>query len=463
MWTPTIAEAATLIAARKLSPVELVDHCLDRIGARDGALHSFITVTAERAREDAKAAERRMMAGTLRGRLDGIPIAHKDIYATRGIVTTAHSKLLKDWLPTEDATIVARLAEAGTSMLGKLATHEFAWGGPPFDLPWPPARNPWNTDHFASGSSSGTAVAIAGGLILGGTGTDTAGSIRGPAAFCGIVGVKPTYGLCSRRGILPLAFSLDHAGPMAWTVEDCALLLQAMAGHDDGDPTSVDHPVADFSAGLNRTVKGLRIGTVPHWHETDHKVSQAVRQGLKNALAIWREQGAEIVELAMPSLFDYQATSFVIMASEGFAVHQHWMRTRINEYGELLRNRLLMGALMTSSDYIQALRRRRELCAITAQTAANVDVLVTACAAGEAPRIDSVPKWGDLAKPGFNNPFNITGWPAVCVCSGYGEGGLPVAVQLAAKPFQEALLFQVADAFEKATDFRAHRPFSLPQ
>jgi aspartyl-tRNA(Asn)/glutamyl-tRNA(Gln) amidotransferase subunit A len=245
---------------------------------------------------------------------------------------------------------------------------------------------------------------------------------------------------------------------MAWTVEDCALLLQAMAGHDDGDPTSVDRPVADFSASLGRNVKGLRIGTVPHWHETDHKVSPAVRQGLENALATWRDQGAEIIELAMPSLFDYQAASFVIMASEGFAVHESWMRTRFNDYGELLRNRLVMGALMTSADYVQAMRRRRELCAITAQSAADIDVLVTAGAAGEAPRIDSMPKWADLTKPGFNNPFNITGWPAMCVCSGYGDDGLPVSVQVAAKPFQESLLLRVADAFEKANSFRTIRP-----
>jgi len=320
MQTPTIAEAAALIEARKLSPVELVEHCISRIETLDGALHSFITVTPERARTDARAAEARMMAGTLRGKLDGIPIAHKDIYGTRGIATTASSRLLEGWLPTEDARVVAVLAEAGTSMLGKLATHEFALGGPPFDLPWRPARNPWNTDHFTSGSSSGTAAAVAAGMILGGTGTDTAGSIRAPAALCGIVGLKPTYGLCSRRGILPLAFSLDHAGPMARTVEDCALLLQAMAGYDTADPASVDRRVPDFSAHLGRGVKGMRIGTVPHWHETDHRVSPAVKRGIDDALAIWRNQGAEIVELELPSLFEYQAANFVIMTTEAFAV-----------------------------------------------------------------------------------------------------------------------------------------------
>jgi aspartyl-tRNA(Asn)/glutamyl-tRNA(Gln) amidotransferase subunit A len=458
MQTPTIAEAAALIAARKLSPVELVEHCLARIAAHDGALHSFITVTAERVLADARGAERRMMTGALRGKLDGIPIAHKDIYCTRGIATTAHSKLLKDWVPDEDAQLVTRLAEAGTAMLGKLATHEFALGGPPFDLPWPPARNPWNTDHYAAGSSSGTAVAVAAGLVLGGTGTDTAGSIRSPAALCGIVGLKPTYGLCSKRGILPLASSLDHAGPMARTVEDCAILLQAMAGHDAGDPTSVDRPAPDFSAGLGRGVHGLRIGVVPHWHETDHPVSPAVRAGIERALAMWRDQGAEIVDLVMPSLFEYQAASAVIMLSEAFAVHEARLRTRFDDYGDLLRKRLVLGGLMRSADYVQALRRRAELCSITARRAANVDVLVTAGAPAEAPRIDTVPAWGDLSKPGFNHPFNITGWPAICVGAGLGEGGMPVAVQIAAKPFQETLLLQVADAFERASEFRGLRP-----
>ena len=230
----TIAEAGRLIAARKLSPVELATTHLDRIRRLDPELNAFLLVTEERALGDAKAAEARQMSGTLRGKLDGIPIAHKDIYKTAGIRTTAHSKLLEHNVPTKDARTVAKWAEAGTVMLGKLSTHEFAFGGPSFDLPWPPARNPWNRDHFTAGSSSGTGAAVAAGLILGGTGSDTGGSIRGPAALCGIAGIKPTYGLSSRVGILPLAYSLDHAGPMAWTAEDCALLLQGMAGHDSG-------------------------------------------------------------------------------------------------------------------------------------------------------------------------------------------------------------------------------------
>jgi len=224
----TIAEASKLIAAKQVSPVELTRMCLDRVKKLDPTLHSFLLVTEDRAMADATAAEGRMMAGTRKGPLDGIPIGHKDIYNTAGIRTTAHSRLLEHNIPTEDSVVVQKWAEAGTILLGKLATHEFAIGGPSFDLPWPPARNPWNPDHFTAGSSSGTGAAVAAGLVLGGTGSDTGGSIRGPSALCGIAGIKPTYGLSSRRGVLPLSQTLDHTGPMAWTVQDCALLLQAI-------------------------------------------------------------------------------------------------------------------------------------------------------------------------------------------------------------------------------------------
>jgi len=262
----TIAEAGKQIASKKLSPVELTQTCLDRVKRVDATLHSFLLLTEERALADARAAETRMQAGTLKGPLDGIPIGHKDIYNTAGIRTTGHSRLLEHNVPAEDSVVVHKWREAGTVLMGKLATHEFAIGGPSFDLPWPPARNPWNPDHFTAGSSSGTGAAVAAGLVLGGTGSDTGGSIRGPSAFCGLAGIKPTYGLCSRRGVLPLSFTLDHTGPMAWTVEDCALLLQGMAGYDPDDPASADRPVADFTAELGKGAKGLRVGVIRHFH-----------------------------------------------------------------------------------------------------------------------------------------------------------------------------------------------------
>ena len=454
----TIAEAARLIAAKKLSPVELAKTHLDRIRRLDPALNAFLLVTEDRALVDAKAAEARQMSGALRGRLDGIPIAHKDIYNTAGIRTTAHSKLLEHNVPTRDAHTVKKWADAGTVMLGKLSTHEFAFGGPSFDLPWPPARNPWNRDHFTAGSSSGTGAAVAAGLILGGTGSDTGGSIRGPAALCGIAGIKPTYGLSSRSGILPLAFSLDHAGPMAWTAEDCALLLQGMAGPDPEDPASVDRPVPDFTAELGKSGKGLRIGVVRHFFEQDHRASDATRAGIDAALDFFRKEGAEVRDITLSSAADYHAVGYLIMVTEAFTLHGPWMRERFMDYGELFRDRVSLAATVSGPDMIQATRRRRVLCREMATAMEDLDIIISASQPGEAPRIDSVPKWTNMEKPSFTMPFNVTGFPAISICTGFGEGGLPVAVQLAGKPFTEPTLFRAAHAYETATKWRAARP-----
>ena len=455
---PTIASAAADLAAKRLSPVELTQHCLARIGKLDGALHSFLLVTEERALADAKAAESRFMAGTQRGKLDGIPIAHKDIYNTAGIRTTAHSRLLQHNVPAADAMVVRKWADAGTVMLGKLATHEFAMGGPSFDLPWPPARNPWNTEHFTSGSSSGTGAAVAAGLVLGGTGSDTGGSIRGPAALCGIAGIKPTYGLCSRSGVLPLAYSLDHTGPLAWTVEDCAWLLQAMVGHDPADPASATRAAPDLLSELNKGVSGVRIGVVRHFHEVDHKVDANVQTAIDDALELLRLQGAVVREVVLPSLLDFQACGSMILMTEAFALHEKWLQTRWNEYGELFRDRVAFGGLISGADYMQALRRRRELQAAVAAAMLDVDILLTAGAPGVAPKIEGMPKWSSLDKPGFTIPFNVTGQPAMTICSGFGEGGLPIGIQLAARPFEDALLLRVCQAYEKATPWRGTRP-----
>jgi aspartyl-tRNA(Asn)/glutamyl-tRNA(Gln) amidotransferase subunit A len=455
---PTIAEAAKLIADKQLSPVELTRQCLDRVKKLDGTLHSFLLVTEDRALADAKAAEARMMAGTLKSPLDGIPIGHKDIYNTAGIRTTAHSKLLEHNVPTEDCVVVAKWAEAGAVLMGKLSTHEFAIGGPSFDLPWPPARNPWNPDHFTAGSSSGTGAAVAAGLILGGTGSDTGGSIRGPSALCGIAGIKPTYGLSSRRGVLPLSQALDHTGPMAWTVEDCALLLQGMAGYDPLDPASANRPVANFTADLHKGVKGLRIGVIRHFHETDNAVSPATQKGIDDALGIFRAEGAEIRDVTLSPMMDYNAPGWVILTAEAYAVHEPWLKERFNDYGELLRDRLAFGALIRAGDLVQAIRRRRVLCEELRDAMADLDILITASAPAEAPKINEVPKWGMFEKPSFTMPFNLTGLPALSVCSGYGAGGLPVSIQIIGKPFAEATVFRAGHAYELATDWRTKRP-----
>jgi aspartyl-tRNA(Asn)/glutamyl-tRNA(Gln) amidotransferase subunit A len=460
---PTIAEAAKLIAARQLSPVELTKHCLAAAERLNPVIHAFIRLTPDRALADAAAAEARIMRDGPLGPLDGIPIAHKDIYNTAGITTTAHSRLLEDFVPEADATTVRKLAEAGTVLLGKLSTHEFAMGGPSFDLPWPPARNPWNPEHFTGGSSSGTGAGLAAGLFLGGTGSDTGGSIRSPSALCGVAGIKPTYGRCSRAGIQPLSFSLDHAGPMAWTVEDCAILLQAMAGPDPADPACSHAPVPDFRAELGQSLKGLRIG-IPHaWHEEEVAVSPATAKGITDAIDVFRGLGADIREVSLPPLQDYQSATHFILTVEAFAVHEPWLKTRFNDYGELLRDRLALGGLISGVDYVQAVRRRRELCTITAAAMADVDVLLTAAQPAEAARFTDMPKWARMGTPGFTNPGNLTGYPAMSVCSGFGAGGLPVAIQLVAKPFAEPMLLRVAHGYEMATPWRQTRPAMTTQ
>ena len=457
---PTIAEAARRIAAKQLSPVELTQACLDRIHNLDNELHAFVHLTEARALAEARAAEAAIMAGQSRGPLHGIPIGLKDIVDTKGIPTTCGSKILQHNIPDADATCAERLAAAGTILLGKTQTHEFADGGPSFDLPKPPARNPWNTAHFTAGSSSGTGAAIAAGLMLGGIGTDTGGSIRGPAALCGIAGIKPTYGLVSRAGVAPAAFSLDHIGPMAWTAADCALMLQALAGHDPRDPASADRPIPNYTAALGSGVKGLKIGVIHHFHEVDYKVSDGVRAGIDAAIATFRGLGAEIREVNVSPLQDWGACGSLISITERAAAYEEWGRTRLGDFSERVQRRLMLGALVSGVDYVQAARRRRELRAELQVAMADLDVVLCASQTGEAPKIDEVPAWDTFTAPSFTMPFNVTGYPAITICAGFGAGGLPVAIQLVGKPFQEAMVLRIADAFEKATAFRDKRPMA---
>jgi aspartyl-tRNA(Asn)/glutamyl-tRNA(Gln) amidotransferase subunit A len=457
---PTIAQAARQIAAKQLSPVELTRACLERVHALDSRLHAFVHLTEERALAEARAAEAAIMASGPSGPLHGIPIGLKDIVDTKGIPTTCQSKLLQDNIPDSDATCAERLAAAGTVLMGKLTTHEFADGGPSFDLPRPPARNPWNPEHFTAGSSSGTGAAVASGMIQCGIGTDTGGSIRGPAALCGIAGLKPTYGLVSRAGVAPAAFSLDHIGPMAWNAEDCAIMLQALAGHDPRDPASANRPVPDYTGALGSGIEGLKIGVIHHFHETDHKVSEGTQRGIAAAVATFRELGAEIREVQLSPLEDWVACGSLISIVERAAAYEEWARTRLPDFGERMRSRLMLSAFVSGVDYLQAVRRRRELRAELQAAMAGLDVVLTAVLPAEAPKIDAVPKWDVFQQPSFMMPFNVVGYPAMSVCSGFGAGGLPVAIQLVGKPFQEATVLRIADAFEKATPFRDRRPAS---
>jgi len=454
----TIAEAARLIERKQLSPVELVDSRLDRIARYDDRLHSFIRVLGEEARRDARAAESEIAAGKYRGPLHGIPIGLKDIYETAGIPTTGHSKVMQDHVPRADAFSVSKLREAGAIVVGKLATHEFAFGGPSFDLPWPPARNPWDTTRFTGGSSSGTGASVAAGLVLGGTGSDTGGSIRGPAAYCGLAGIKPTYGLISRMGILPLAFSLDHAGPMAWTAEDCAILLQAMAGHDPSDPGSAHVQIPDYRAALNQGVKGLRIGLIRHFYERDNDADAATRAAIGAAARALEGLGCTVRELTLSPLADWAACGGAIIYSEAYAIHEENLRKRFTDFGEIFRDRLALAGLITAADYVQALRRRRELVAELDHAMADLDLVMTAAAPSEAPIIEEVPKFAILERPSLTMPFNVTGSPAMSVCCGFTDNGLPLSFQIVGKRFQDAAVLRLAHAYEQATAWRGRRP-----
>ncbi len=454
----TIAEMARRIAEKELSPVELTTALIRRAEALDPQLNAYLLPTPDRALDQARAAEREIASGRYLGPMHGIPFGLKDIYATSGIRTTGHSRTAIDTVPDFDATTVAKLSAAGAVLTGKLATHEFAHGGPSFDLPWPPARNPWNRDHFTGGSSSGSGAAVAAGLVPAALGSDTGGSIRGPAAFCGIVGLKPTYGLVSRYGVYANSFSFDHAGPMTWTVEDCAILLQAIAGHDPKDPASAAHPVPDYRAALTGDIKGLRIGVVRHLHEDDCPVTAETGAALEEALRVLRALGASLGEVRLRPSQDYYDVKVTIAESELLAVHEPVLRTRPGEFGEDFLGRVLPAVLIGALDYVQAQRERRRMLVEMAPVYANFDVLVTATAGGPAPRLDAWRTIEFWRRPSLTTPFNVTGGPALAQCIGFSKSGLPLSMQVVGRPFAETTVLRVAHAYEQATEWRTRRP-----
>jgi aspartyl-tRNA(Asn)/glutamyl-tRNA(Gln) amidotransferase subunit A len=457
----TIAEAAGLIERLQLSPVALTRAFLDRIAAIDPQLDAYLLVTAEQALDQARIAEAEIMAGKYRGPMHGIPFGLKDIYCTAGIRTTSHSRTRADYIPDSDATTVAKLRQTGAILLGKLATHEFAHGGPSFDLPWPPARNPWNREHFAGGSSSGSGAGVAAGLMMGALGSDTGGSIRNPAALCGLVGLKPTYGLVSRYGVYTNSFSYDHAGPMTWSIEDCAIMLQAIAGHDPKDPASADRPVPDYRAALTGDSEGLRIGVLRHLFEQDAPIPAVAKAALEAAFDVLRGLGAVLEDTTIRPAQVYHDVKITGAESELYAVHEPVLRTRLGDFGEDFLGRTLGALLISGADYVQASRWRRVLIAEMAPLYAKYDVLVTA-APGPAPRLESWRTINFWQKASLTTPFNVTGGPALAQCIGYTPNGLPLSMQIVGRPFDDATVLRVAHAYEAATPWRARRPVLEP-
>jgi len=452
----TIAELTRLYDQRELSPVEVTRALLDRIAAHDGRLHSFIRVTPEVALAEAQAAEKELMAGRRRGPLHGIPCALKDIVETAGIPTTGHSKLCQDYVPAADAHLVTLLKAGGAVLMGKLATWEFALAGPSWDLPWPPARNPWNPDYLPGGSSSGAGAAVAAGFVPGAVGTDTGGSIRGPAAVCGIAGLKPTYGRVSRRGVFPNTFTMDHCGPLTRSAEDIALFLQVIAGFDAEDPGSEDVAVPNYAAGLMRPIEGLRLGLIEHWYA--HGAHPDLPPAMSAAVEVLHGLGAVVEPVQLSSLRDYTDCKTTISIAELYAIHEKDLKTRPQDFGRILRNRVLPGALIRAEDYVQALRWRTVLAREQAAALKRFDALLTAGALGVADRADPRPD-RLVSVPSITMPFSVGGLPALAIPCGFSRvEGLPLSLQIAAAPMAEPTVLRIAYAYQQATDWHSRHP-----
>ena len=452
----TIAQAAELIRTRKLSPPEYTEALLQRIEALEPQLNAFITRTSELARKEARAAETEIAAGRYRGPLHGIPFALKDIYDTRGILTSGGSKVCQDNIPTEDATATRLLRDAGAVLLGKLQTHEFAHGGPSFDLPWPPSRNPWHLEHFTGGSSSGSGAALAAGFAPAALGSDTGGSIRGPASFCGITGLMPTSGLVSRAGVIPNSFTFDHCGPMARTVEDCAILLQTLAGYDPGDAGSIAHEIPDYRAALTGNIRGLRIGVLRHSWEKDLPAHPDLARAMDAAIDAFEKLGARVEDCQTRPMKDSFDTKVVIAESEIYSIHYDNLQSRPGDFGRDFLGRILPACLFQASDYVQASREHRRIIAAVRPLYEKYDVLLAA-GFGPAPRLDAHRTATFWQKTNVFTPSNVFGGPSLALPNG-ASSGLPLGMQLIGRPFGEATVLRAGHAYQLATDWHTRHP-----
>ena len=455
----TIHEAGKLLKNGELSPVELTQAFFDRIAETEDRLHSFITLLSDEALREARTAEAEIRSGNYKGPLHGIPIALKDLYDTAGIRTTSGSRVDFDRVPTEDCTAWARLRDSGAILLGKLAMHEFALGGPDWTTPFEPARNPWNLDHITGGSSSGSASAVSSGQAMGALGSCTGGSIRGPASLCGLVGLKPTYGRVSRFGVVTLSWSQDHVGPMTWTVEDSAYMLQAIAGHDPKDSTSSRAPVPDYSFSLREGLKGKTIGLPRHYfYDSDPSVNPEVVAVVEKAVAELEGLGARVEEVSLPSLDYIRAANTIIMVSEAYAYHEPNLKSRPQDFGEIVRGRFRVGGMLSASDYLQAQRCRQWSKREFAEALRKVDFFVTPTMTQPAAAFEGYDPTATIKGRSFTAPFNVTGLPAISVPCGFTESGLPIGMQIAGKPFDEPGVIQAAYTYQQHARWYDQRP-----
>ena len=459
------AQQAALVRDKQLSPVELVSAYLDRIDRLDGRLRAYITVCRETALAAARRAEDAVSRGASLGVLHGIPFAVKDQFATRGVRTTAGSRILADNIPDEDATVVARLTAAGGILLGKLNLTEFALGGT-IHYPFGQPRNPWNTDHDTGGSSAGSGVAVAAGLCSVSLGEDTGGSVRSPASWCGVAGHRPTWGLVSRHGCIPLSWSLDAPGPLGRTVEDCALTLMLIAGSDARDPLTTRRAVPNYRAALSRDVRGLRVGVIrelTHGAETDPEMRAAVTR----AIDVLRDLGAEAAEISLPLVPRAGAAFMAICDSEGAALHLQWLRSRPADYDEGTRRRLLAAGLLPAALVHKAQQARTLIRRQVLDALVKYDVLVAPTAHRPAPAIASftapITSRAEAAtrfftRRSFTTPAALAGVPALAVPCGFSAAGLPLSLQIIGRRFDDATVLRMGHAYEQATDWHRRRP-----
>lgn len=452
LCTLPLAEAASLLRERALSPVELTEACLERIERLDSALNAFITVCRDQAMEQARVAEREIATGRYRGPLHGIPIALKDLIDTAGIRTTAGSALFKDRIPTEDATVVRWLKDVGAVLLGKLNLHEFAFGGSGVVSYYGAARNPWLRERITGGSSSGAAAAVAAGMCFAALGTDTAGSIRLPAACCGVAGLKPTYGLVSALGVIPLSWSYDHVGPLARTVRDCALVLQAIAGYDPGDLASRELPQRNYAAALEEPTAALRLGIVRQFFFDD--LEPGVAAAVNNALQVLETLTAGLSDASMPI-----DTDRTVQLAETYAYHSEFLAESSGLYQPETLRRIKRGEAVSARDYIDKQHELEHLRRAAADLFSDYDLLVTPTSPVVAPALaDLQANPDDLRRRELlllrnTRPFNVLGLPTISVPCGFTSAGLPVGLQIAGAPGDDARVLQMAHAFEQATDW----------
>lgn len=458
----TIADAATAIRTRTTTSVELVSRALAAADAFDGQWGAFVSRYAEQALAAAEAADEAIRSGIVLGSLHGVPLCVKDIITTAEGPTTAQSLVLEEDWGSGDAPVVARLRSAGGVIVGKAATMEFAVGRPYPSDPFPIPRNPWNPEYWTGGSSSGTGGAVAGGMALGGLGTDTGGSVRIPAAFCGITGLRQTYGLVPKSGCVPLGHSLDVIGPMARTARDCALMLDLMVGWDGSDPTTVDRPRTSYAAGLTGDLTGMRVG-VDRLSRFAGREDPALADTFDAALSALAEQGAELVDIELPHYEELTEVQTVTVSGEALAYHLPNLQERWQDYGRATRQTVSGGVFYSAADYVQAQRMRRVGQKALARLFGELDLVVTPTTSIAAPRVDDLEYYYSVdGLRALHTPYwSSVGHPAMSVPMGFNGEGLPMGLQIAGPAFGDQAVLLAGDAFQRATEWHLARPTAV--